>query len=212
MKIAFIGYGNVGRPLALSLQSLGHQVTLASSRPDTDTVQKVLSKNPGIGVARPVDAAAESDIVFLATPFQANQEALLPARDALSGKILVDCTNPVGAGITHALDSNMSGSQSVQAFVPDARVVKAFTIYGYENLENNRYPDYNMKPVMLYCGNDGEAKSIVSSLIEQLGWHPFDVGGLDQALHLEHMTLLWIRMVRANGHGPGLVWAVMERP
>ena len=31
MKIAFIGYGNVGAPLADHLQRLGHQVTLAAS-------------------------------------------------------------------------------------------------------------------------------------------------------------------------------------
>ena len=30
MKIAFIGYGNVGAPLADHLQRLGHEVTLAA--------------------------------------------------------------------------------------------------------------------------------------------------------------------------------------
>ena len=52
---------------------------------------------------------------------------------------------------------------------------------------------------------------IVARLIAQLGWEPLDVGGLDQALHLEHMTLLWVRMVRINGHSPNMVWAALKR-
>jgi hypothetical protein len=51
----------------------------------------------------------------------------------------------------------------------------------------------------------------VARLIVQLGWEPLDVGGLLQALHLEHMTLLWIRMVRMGGQSPHLVWAALRR-
>ena len=31
------------------------------------------------------------------------------------------------------------------------------------------------------------------------------------ALHLEHLTLLWVRMVRAGGRSPHLVWAALSR-
>ncbi|MBC8905562.1 hypothetical protein E6P77_27285 [Klebsiella pneumoniae] len=99
----------------------------------------------------------------------------------------------------------------IQHLVPDTHVVKAFTIYGYENFENNAYPNYNVKPMMMYCGNDLNAKNIVSKLIAELGWEPLDVGGLEQALHLEHMTLLWVRMVRVMGHSANMVWAHLSR-
>jgi predicted dinucleotide-binding enzyme len=55
------------------------------------------------------------------------------------------------------------------------------------------------------CGNDASAKKTVGALIAELGWDPLDVGGLEQALHLEHMTLLWVRMVRVNGATPHMV-------
>jgi hypothetical protein len=152
-----------------------------------------------------------ADVVFLATPFQANEEVLKALGDALIGKILVDCTNPVGPGLTHGLKNVQSGSHVVQALLPGAKVVKAFTIYGFENLENNAYPAYNVKPVMMYCGDDASAKKTVGGLIAQLGWEPLDVGGLEQALHLEHMTLLWVRMVRVNGATPDMVWAALRR-
>ena len=211
MKIAFIGYGQVGAPLADHLQRLGHSVTLAANDPSSERLKKALAKNANLKVASPKVAVSDSEVVFLATPFQANEAALKAVADEIRGKVLVDCTNPVGANLSHGLNSVQSGSEMVQALVPETKVVKAFTIYGFENFENSSYPSYNVKPVMMYCGNDSGAKKIVGELIAQLGWQPLDVGGLEQALHLEHMTLLWVRMVRVNKHSPNMVWAMLTR-
>jgi len=211
MKIAFIGYGNVGAPLADHLQRLGHEVTLAAIDASSENVKKAIARNSDLRVAAPKLAVGSAEIVFLATPFQANNEALNAVAEEIRGKIVVDCTNPVGPGLSHGLNNEQSGSELVQKVLPDSKVVKAFTIYGFENFENNSYPGYNVKPVMMYCGRDPAPKKLVGELIEQLGWEPLDVGGLDQALHLEHMTLLWIRMVRVGGHPPNVVWAMLRR-
>jgi predicted dinucleotide-binding enzyme len=131
--------------------------------------------------------------------------------DAVKTAEVVDCTNPVGPGLTHGLGSKQSGTEWIQALLPATKVVKAFTIYGFENFENNAYPAYNVKPVMMFCGNDADAKATVGKLIAELGWDPLDVGGIEQALHLEHMTLLWVRYVRAGRRSPNLVWAALKR-
>lgn len=210
MRIAFLGQGSVGAPLADRLQRLGHPVSLATSDAGSDSVKKALLRNPQLKVeAR--EAVAGADVVFLATPFQANEEVLKGVAAELAGKILVDCTNPVGAGLRHGLESRESGSQAVQRLAPAARVVKAFGIYGFENLEDSLYPAYAVKPAMMFCGDDVAAKKAVGELIAQLGWEPLDVGGLEQALHLEHMTLLWVRMVRVGGASPHMVWARLRR-
>jgi hypothetical protein len=211
MRIAFLGYGNVGAPLADHLQRLGHEVTLAAADHRSDGLKKALSRNGALNVAAPGAAVAMAEVVFLATPFQANEEVLKPVASELAGKVLVDCTNPVGSGLRHGLDSRQSGSQAVQKLVPAARVVKAFSIYGFENFEDNRYPGYSVKPAMMFCGDDDAAKQTVGELIAELGWEPLDVGGLEQALHLEHMTLLWVRMVRVGGATPHMVWARLRR-
>jgi hypothetical protein len=211
MKVAFIGCGQVGGPLADHLQRLGHEVTLAAKDRESESVRKALERNPRLVVSTPGDAVRAAEVVFLATPFAANEVALRPLAGDLKGKVLVDCTNPVGPGLTHGLNNAQSGSEFVQQLVPGARVVKAFTIYGFENFEDNRYPASGVKPAMLYCGNDAEAKRSVATLVRDLGWDPLDVGGLEQALHLEHMTLLWVRMVRMNGASPHLVWAALRR-
>jgi predicted dinucleotide-binding enzyme len=211
MTIAFIGFGNVGAPLADHLQRAGHEVWLAAQDPASESVRRALARNPSLRVATPVDAVDAADVVFLATPFQVTAEVLAPVASHLLGKVLVDCTNPVGPGLSHGLRSTESGSVVVQRHAPGARVVKAFSIYGFENFDDNRFPDAGAPPAMLYCGDDREAKAIVHRLAAGLGWDPIDVGGLEQALHLEHLTLLWIRMVRMEGLSPHFVWAALRR-
>lgn len=211
MKITFIGIGQVGSALAGRLVELGHTVTIAARDPNSNSVKTALARFPSLQVLSPQAAIADAEIIFLATPFSANQAALAEVGD-LSDKILVDCTNPVGANLSHGLQSIQSGSELVQSFVPNAKVVKAFSIYGFENFENNTYSGYgDLKPAMLIAGNDATAKQVVSTLCQELGWEPVDTGNLSMSLHLEHMTLLWIQMARAQGLGAGFVWAKLQR-
>jgi len=211
MKITFIGFGNVGASLADHLQRVGHEVFLASSNPNSESVKKALTLNTAFKVMEPNNAVKNADIVFLATPYEANAEVLDAVAEEIKGKIIVDCTNPVGPDLNHGLNNVRSGAEEVQSLAPHSFVVKAFTIYGYENFQNNSYPTYNVKPVMMFCGDDEPSKQKVADLISQLEWDPLDVGGLPQALHLEHMTLLWVRMVRVNGASPNMVWAALKR-
>ena len=209
MKLAFIGIGNVGFAIANNLQKKGHEIIIANNDENSETVKKALEQNPNFSVKKVQDAIDEAEIVFLATPFNANEEILKNMK--FNGKILIDCTNPVGAGISHGLKSEISGSEKVQEWAPDAKVVKSFTIYGFENFINSDYPNYNVKPVMIIAGNDTEAKNIVSKINSDMGYETLDTGKLDQALHLEHMTLLWVKMVRRDGHHPNFVWAKLEK-
>jgi hypothetical protein len=210
MNITFIGIGQVGGALATNLLKAGHNVTIAARDLQSDSVRKAQQVNPALTALPTQEALRRAEVVFLATPFQANADAL--AGLDLSGKVLVDCTNPVGAGLTHGLQNRTSGAEEVQRLVPGAKVVKAFTIYGFENFQNSVYPGYgNLKPAMLIAGDDAAAKATVGKLCEDLGWRPVDVGPLTSSLHLEHMTLLWIKMGRVQGKGPNFVWAMLER-
>ncbi len=207
MQIAFLGAGQVGGALAVALVRAGHAVTVGARDAASKSVRELVARERSIAVATPEAAVQAAEVVFLATPFAAVTEALAPLASQLAGKILVDCTNPVGAGLTHGLKSERSGSEVVQAAAPGARVVKAFTIYGFENFERAPAAVGIVRPGMFFCGNDAAAKSTVATLLTELGWDPVDVGGLAQALHLEHMTLLWIRMVRVGGASAHTVWS-----
>jgi predicted dinucleotide-binding enzyme len=209
MKLAFIGIGNVGFAIANNLQKKGHDIIIANNDENSETVKKALKQNANFSVKSIQEAIDEAEMIFLATPFQVNEEILRSLK--FNRKTLVDCTNPVGIGISHGLKSEISGSEKVQEWTPDAKVVKAFTIYGFENFIDSSYPNYTVKPVMMIAGNDAEAKNSVSKINSDMGYDTLDTGKLDQALHLEHMTLLWVKMVRRDGHHPNFVWAYLEK-
>ena len=209
MKIASIGVGKVGFALAHHLQQKGHDIIIAHDNVNSDSVIQAQAKNPAFQALPIQEAIDMADIILLATPFLVNEQLLQPLR--FHGKTLVDCTNPVGPGISHGLKSTISGAEKVQEWATDATVVKSYTIYGFENLQNSSFPDHSTKPAMLIAGNDWESKQQVHHLNTDLGFETVDVGNLPQALHLEHMTLLWVTMVRANGHHPHFTWAYLER-
>jgi len=173
--------------LADHLQRLCHDVSLAEYDPNSKSLKKALARNANLRVVAPKDSVADGEVVFLATPFQANEATFKEVAEEFRGKILVGCTNPVGPKLSHWLNNVQSGSEIVQKLLPDSKVIKAFTIYGFENFEDSSHPGYNVKLVMMYCGNDSGAKKVVSELVAQLGWDPLDVGGLEQALHLERI-------------------------
>lgn len=211
MNITVIGAGQVGGALAVRLADAGHQVVLAESKEGSASLTKTLARSSRLSAAPIEDAVDGAELVILATPYGANASVIGPLAERLVGKVIVDCTNPVGPGLSHGLKSERSGSEVLQALAPGASVVKSFTIYGFENLEDPEFPAYNVKPTMMFCGDDLTAKAKVAQLITDCGFEPLDVGGLVQALHLEHMTLLWVRLVRLNGHSPRLTWAALRR-
>jgi predicted dinucleotide-binding enzyme len=93
MKIAFIGIGNVGFAIANRLQKLGHDIIIASNNESSDSVQKALANNASFKMA-PIQAAIDqSDFVFLATPFQVNQNILDGLR--FDGNAYFGDTHPV---------------------------------------------------------------------------------------------------------------------
>lgn len=211
-RTTIIGLGNVGFALADNLVRVGHSVTvgLREAQP-SERVRASLERNPAIGVRPMKEAVAEAELVFLATPFEAVEDAVKAAGN-LTGKILVDCTNPVGPGLSHGLGGDRSGGEFVQALAPGAKVVKAFSIYGYENFADTRYPGYGeLLPAMSIAGDDAEAKAAVAAICRNLGWEPVDVGNLAASLHLEHQALLWIKMARVVGYGAEFVWARLTR-
>jgi 8-hydroxy-5-deazaflavin:NADPH oxidoreductase len=209
MTLAFIGIGNVGFAIANTLQKKGHDIIIAHDNSASESVQNALEQNPNFKVKPIQEAVNAADVVVSSIPFKANEMTLKDLD--FQGKTLIDCTNPVGAGISHGLKSEISGSEKVQEWAANAKVVKAFSIYGFENLIDSAFPNFNVKPVMMIAGNDADAKAQVTQICTDMGFETLDTGKLDQALHLEHMTLLWVKMARRDKHHPNFAWAYLEK-
>jgi 8-hydroxy-5-deazaflavin:NADPH oxidoreductase len=96
----------------------------------------------------------------------------------------------------------------VAGWARGARVVKAFNTCGYNVMANTEFP----APVtMFYCGDDAQAKQIVSGLAAAIGFEPHDAGGLAQARVLEALALLWVTLALKQGDGPEIAFRLMRR-
>jgi predicted dinucleotide-binding enzyme len=203
MRIGIIGAGSVGGTLGRRWAGLGHQVTFGI-RHAAEGASAVKGAGPlpaGSSVALPLDAATNADVVVLATPWAAAPAAVEAIGSALDGKVLLDATNPLVAGL--AMDpalagreaggrGTISGAERLQSLVPRARVVKVFNTTGFENMHNPIYPGGPL--TMFYAGDDPAAKATARALAADLGFDPIDAGPLTRARELEHLALLWISL------------------
>ncbi len=209
LRVAILGHGAVGGALAEHLLRLGHAVTVGADDDRRASAGELRSRLPGLGIASAEEAVGGADLVVLAVPFGAVEAVLTPLVPHLRDRILVDATNPVGPGLRHGLGDGRAGAEHVAGIAAGARVVKAFSVYGAENLARPAHPGAPLRPVMPIAGDDDAAKAVVSALVTAMGWRALDTGPLAQALNLEHMTLLWVRMVRMGGHPADLTWAAL---
>jgi NADPH-dependent F420 reductase len=208
MRIGVIGAGSVGGTLGKAWQAGGNEVMFGVRDPAAAKVRKLLEET-GAKAGTVAEAAELGEVVVLATPWEATEDALRSAGD-LTGKILVDCTNPLApqlAGLTHGKDT--SGGEQVAAWAPGARVVKCFNTIGANHMAN---PDFDgVAATMFYCGNDPRAKSVVARLAGDLGFEPLDAGDLDQARLLEPLALLWIRLAFVQKQGRDIGFKLMRK-
>ena len=196
MKIGFIGSGQVGRSLGSGFAALGHDVKLGSRDAGKDKLRDWAAEaGPRASTGSFAEAAAFAEIAVLCTLWVGTENALtLAGRDRLSGKIVIDTTNPLdfSAGVPPrlALGHTDSAGEQVQRWLPDARVVKCFNIVGHAHMVNPSFP--GGPPDMFLCGNNAAAKQAVSELASTLGWPTIDIGGIEGARLLEPLAMLWI--------------------
>ncbi len=98
VAITFVGIGPVGLSIANRLQQTGkHDVTIAARDPKSKSVTEAVSKNPNLTVVELHRAVRDASVVFLVVQWE-NVFDAVKSLD-LSGKILVDCTNPIDCEI-----------------------------------------------------------------------------------------------------------------
>ena len=209
MKIAIIGAGNVGTALGAGWVKAGHDVVLGVREPTSEKTLEAVRKVGGNCSAAAINEAAnQCEIVALVTPWTAVSDAIAACGD-LSGKILIDCTNPIGPGLTLSVGHVNSGAEIVAGLASGARVVKGFSTTGWENISNSQYG--SAKITTFICGDSEEAKQKVSGLADDLGIEAFDVGALNTARYIEPLAMTWILPARAGNLGPDFALAIVRR-
>jgi NADPH-dependent F420 reductase len=192
MKVAIIGAGNVGKALASSITRAGHDVTIAARHPEhARAAAEELGATPAETSAA---AVADADVVILAVPYDGVGAVASEIRDSVSGKTIIDVSNPMKPDLSGLATTDVSAAEEVQERLPDANVVKAFnTIFA----SNQAHPSREIDGFV--AADDEKAKQQIISLVDSMGFSPLDVGPLSAARFLEGMALINIGLNAANG-------------
>ena len=209
MKIAVIGAGNVGSTLGAGWTRVGHEVIFGVRDPSGPRAQEALSAaGPGARAASPQQAASEAGVITVATPWTATHEALSSLGD-LTGKVLLDSTNPLGAGLELTVGLSHSAGEQIARWAPGALVVKIFNSTGNNNMANTQYGHH--QATMFYAGDDAGANAIAHRLAADLGFDPVYAGPLKNARLLEPLAALWVDLALMRGHGRDIAFIMHKR-
>ena len=197
--IAVIGTGDVARALGPEFAVLGHRIVYGSRDASKQKViDLVANTGHGASATTPAEAAGSADIVVIAVPGMV-VETVTKGLGNLSGKIIIDPTNPLGwddnGFFIHRVAT--SNAEIIQAAAPGAFVVKAFNTLDWRTMID---PELAGGPLTIPLVGDNEAaKSTVATLASGMGFETIDLGPLRHARYVEGMLILWINNRYAGG-------------
>lgn len=192
-RVGVIGSGIVGKTLAAGFKKHGYSVTIGSREPAK--LADWAAEN-GVASADFAATAAGADLVVLAVGGTVAVEAvqLIGAKN-LAGKTVIDATNPIAAAppvkgvLQFFTGPNESLMERLQATVPEAHFVKAFSCVGNAFMVNPNFP--GGRPTMFIAGDQASAKAQVTAILEQFGWDTADMGEAPSARAIEPLCQLW---------------------
>jgi predicted dinucleotide-binding enzyme len=182
MRIGILGAGHIGGNAAGLWSRAGHDVLISFSRTPDRLPARAAELGDHVEAATPAHAVADADVVMLAVPWDEIDEALRQA-GGLAGRIVIDATNQFGSAPKPAPGQTVA--QYNAARMPGARYVRAFnTLTSSFQAEASMRPGHE-RAVLFLCGDYPEAKRIVSTLIEDAGFAPVDLGSIADAAVME---------------------------
>lgn len=176
--VSIFGKGNMGQAIGKNFEAAGNNVSYIQS----DSPKSELG-----------------DIVILAVPYPAIRSIIEGYKEALSGKIIIDITNPVNFDTFDELvvPADSSAAAQIATLLPDAKVVKGFNTTFGATLETKKVANQQQTTVLL-AGDNQDAKSTIGNALEGSGLAVIDAGSLKRARELEAMGFLQISLAAAE--------------
>ncbi|MEU4081807.1 NADPH-dependent F420 reductase [Streptomyces venezuelae] len=191
MRIGVLGTGAMADALATHWVRAGHEVFVGGR--DEGKARRLASRlGGGTGHGSLSAAAGAGDVVLAALPYGVGAQVVGDLRAPLDGKVLLDCSNPVGPGFRLLTDGGPSAARRLADAAPGARVVKAFNLC-HEDVWRMSPPVFDGQRLAVpVCGDDDTALALVRELVRDAGCEPLSGGGLDRAGLVEATAALFI--------------------
>ncbi len=185
----------------------GHELMVAGR---TEAKARVLADKWGARSGSFREAAEFGDIALIAVLYQGMRHTLTEIGDALRGKAIIDCNNPVEVEhFTLVTEPGRSMAQHI-ADVTGGHVVKAFNLC-HARVWQMEPPVFDGRRLVVpYCGDDSTAAGLTERLITDIGCEPLLVGDLRHAHHLEAMAAIVISLL-FGGSDPHTVFNLVDR-
>ncbi len=196
------GTGPAGRGLSARLADAGVEVVIGSrvaSRAE-DTKAKLLERWPGRTLAITAGdnaAAADADLVVVATPWDGVVPTVPALATALDGKVIVSMANAlakVGDTLQPLVPARGSVAATCQAALLGSTVSAAFHHLPAKLLGDL---DSTLEDDVLVCADDARALAATVELVERIpGLRALEAGGLESAGAVEAFTAVLLQLNR----------------
>lgn len=211
-SLAFLGgTGDQGRGLARRFALAGHPIVIGSrsaERAATAAAELAASLPAGADItgSTNLDAARTADVVIVAVPWEGHAALLESVAEALAGKIVVDCVNPLGfdkQGAFALAVEEGSAAEQAAGILPESRVVAAFHHVSAVLLLDPAVDSLDTDVLVL--GDDREATDAVQALVDEIpGMRGIYAGRLRNAGQVEALTANLISVNRRYKSHAGL--------
>jgi 8-hydroxy-5-deazaflavin:NADPH oxidoreductase len=182
------GTGDQGRGLAYRFARAGHEVRIGSR--SASRGQESAAQLPGPVSGGDNAYACGADIVIVAVPWAGHGELVASLREPLSGKVVVDCVNPLGFDAHGPYPLRVeegSAAQQAAALLPGSRVCAAFHHVSAALLADPGVERIDLDVLVL--GEDREAVERVQALAGRIpGMRGVYAGRLRNAGQVEALT------------------------
>lgn len=151
-----------------------------------------------INTGTPQPVTVSGDIVVFAVPYPALADIAETYREQLSGKTVVDITNPVNFDTFDSLvvPAGSSATAELAAALPDSTVLKAFNTNLAATLVAKTLGDNTT--AVLIAGDDASSKAALATVISAGGVDAIDAGALSRAHELEAMGFLQLALAASE--------------
>ena len=187
LKVAVIGLGNIGTAVATNLVK-GQRSVIVADR-STEKANELSQKLGSLAQPASIPVAIqEADIIVFAIWFDAIKELFNTYAMALQGKILVDPSNPIApdekGGFKKIIADDQSAGEILASLLPkEAKLAKALGTLGVGSLSAAAF--HQPANVLFYATDDTGINGDMEQLINDAGFEPVRVGGIDQSIRLE---------------------------